>query len=402
MTGTGAARTAYLVVRDGPRGFAALRFLRSATGRLSLGRIAAALAVILVLAPLCAACTYFGLLASPRYVSDARLAVRAPSVAPDALGLGKIASALPQAAHKAGSAQDPFIVASFLVSPELVRSLDRDGWLRSFYSGSEIDPLSRLPRDASLEALYRHWRRHVSAAVDRRSNAILFEVAAYRPEHAQVIADAALEEAGRMLERLVERQTQDTLAIARAELMKAEARHAAASQALEQFRRTSAIVDPVADVADRTQTLLGLIRTRMEIEAQLSAREALGGSEGPPAGELRAQRDAIAGEIERLRDDLLGVDRSEGTLAAVAAAEAIELERQFARAMLDIAGSSLDRARLEAERSASSLLVYLEPTLPEEAREPRTAVMIAFVLAICFVAWLFATTVIAVLLDQME
>lgn len=426
------ARIPYYSVRDVQEAPLRFRWLRRASGRLSLGRIALVLGVVVVALPVILASIYYIAIASPRFISESRFAVRTTVEAPTLdLGIGLTGSepgtggvsgnmpglggvggtgglgglgGLAGGITGAGSTnlQDTFVVASYLMSPEMTQRLDKDGWLRERLSRPDIDPLSRLAEGASHEELFAQWRRLVSAAVDRRSNVIQLHVRAYSARDAQTIASRAIAISEEMIADLTKRQREDTLALARTELAEAEARYEAVGLQLRQLRRASRIVDPAREAEAAGISLLRLLRERIKTKTELETLKRLAGERAPGIAELKATIAGLDPQIEAANKRLTGNAHDSTILAAVAALEEVELERRFAQVMLNLATSVFDRAQREAEHRASFILVYLEPTLPSEAREPRVLISIAFVAALASIAWLFAMTATAIALDQLD
>lgn len=413
------ARIPYVSLRRSESGPLRLQPLRRASGRFSLGKIAAALGLIMVALPVLVAAIYYVFLASPVFVSESRFAVRSAQESSDVgiagemtgkeggtlggsglSGLGGVASRV--LGGSSTELQDPFVVSSFLMSPEITRKLDQDGWLRRQYSHPGIDRWSRLPEDASQEELFAYWRRHVTAAVDRRANTIQLRVRAYSAEAARDIAAQAMVPTEEMIAELTRRQRDDTLALARAELAEAELRFEENGLKLRQLRRTTRIVDPAQEAQAAGTTLLKLFRERIMARAELQTLERLAGAKAPGRVELLAKITGLDSQIAEADKRLAGDVGPRSVLGAVAATEELELERRFAQGMLNVATNVYDQARREAEHRSSFILVYLDPTLPTEAREPNIAIAIAFVAALAGIAWLFSLTAIAIALDQID
>jgi capsular polysaccharide transport system permease protein len=418
------ARIPYVSVRRSEGGGLRLPYLRHASGRFSLGKIAAALGLVFVVLPVLLAGIYYIFLASPIFVSESRFAVRSVQETSD-IGVdgelsGKEGGALGGLGGAAGglgglggvanralggsstSLQDPFVVSSYLMSPEITRKLDQDGWLRRQFSHPSIDRWSRLAEDASQEELFAYWRRHVTAAVDRRANTIQLRVRAYSAEAARDIAARAMLPTEEMIAELTRRQRDDTLALARTQLAEAEARYEESGLKLRQLRRTTRIVDPAQEVQAAGATLLKLMRERIMARAELETLERLAGPKALGRAELLSRISGLDTQIAEADKRLAGDVSSASVLGAVAATEELELERRFAQGMLNVATNVYDQARREAEHRSSFLLVYLDPTLPTEAREPNIAISVAFVAALAGIAWLFSLTAIAIALDQID
>lgn len=395
--------------------------LRHASGRISVGKIAGFLALVIIGVPVLVAAVYFVFLASPRFVSESHFAVRS-SIAGPAMdidigegnsGAGKASSAVSglgglgdlgggMSGSSSSRLQDPFVVSSYLMSPEMTRRLDDKGWLRKRFSRSDVDRWSRLANDASQEELFAYWRRHVTAAVERRSNTIQLRVRAYSAQDARDIGLRALAISEEMLGELTMRQRDDTLALARAELVEAESRYEATGLKIRQMRRESRIVDPASEVKATGTTLIRLLRERIQARTEMATIKNLGGGRAPGLAEIQATILGLDAQIVEANSRLTGNAGDRTILNSVADLEALELERRFAEGMLNVATGVFDQARREAEHKASFLLVYLEPALPSDAREPAILVSIAFVAALAAIAWLFMLTAVSITLDQLD
>lgn len=407
------------VLGGAERFIAPLRRSSGAGGRIRVGHVAKRLAVVLIAVPTFLAAIYYLLIASPVYVSEAKFAVRTlverdlPSASLEgegeeesvaAAGEGALPGGMNRVAGDLGNPpnqQDPFVVASMIASHDFATALNEGGWLVKKYSSDTIDPVSRLSPDATVEDIFRHWRRHAVAAVDRRANTVVLQVRAYTAEDAREIAARILALAEEQLNLMTGRQRQDTLDVAETELARAQARHEAIVMRLREMRREQNVVNPLQDVENLATSLYRLMSERIEL---LSERETLRRNAGPGAigiDDLSVRIEALDGQIDELQGLLVGGENADrASITAIAAMEEIELERRFAETHLNMASASYDSAARDAERQLSFLMVFIEPTLPGEPTEPRRLASIALVAGLGLLVWLFTTVVVAIVSDQ--
>src|SRR5690606_6050458 len=145
-----------------------------------------------------------------------------------------------------GTASDADILFEFIRSQKIVEDIDRDLDLRTIYNRAEGDPVFTLGPDASIEDLLAHWGRMVDVSFESGAGIIHVRANAFRPEDAQAIAAAILQESSRLVNRLSDQAREDAIRYAREELDEAEEHLHAVRQRLADFRRANRIVDPTA------------------------------------------------------------------------------------------------------------------------------------------------------------
>ena len=115
--------------------------------------------------------------------------------------------------------------------------------------------------------------------------------------------------------------------------------------------------------------------------------------ENPQIPILQVRINGLAREINRQMGQVAG---SRGSLSAAAAQyQRLQLESQFADRRLTAAMNSLEEARNEARRKQAYVERIVQPSLPDEAQEPRRlrAIFATFILSL--VAWSILTMLIA-------
>lgn len=131
----------------------------------------ALLAVVLL--PAVLSLLYFGLLASPMYISEARFAVRSAENSGTARGLA--AMLLPSGASVG---TDTHIVAEYIRSPDIMEAVDREMRIFSHFSSQDYNVISRLGAGATRDERLTYWNWAVKASFDLHG-AFLYEPAGH-------------------------------------------------------------------------------------------------------------------------------------------------------------------------------------------------------------------------------
>jgi len=137
---------------------------------------------------------YWGVLASDRYVSEARIVMpRSEVSSAPSLDLGSlITSAV------GGGRSDQLLLRDFLLSVDNLNRLDKALDLRGHYSDTQRDILSRMwSKDVPQEWFYRYFLSRVSIDYDDYAGVLVIHAQAYDPKTAQAIGAMLVDEGER-------------------------------------------------------------------------------------------------------------------------------------------------------------------------------------------------------------
>src|SRR5690606_36342989 len=91
-----------------------------------------------------------------------------------------------------GTTNDSITVQSYLQSRDAMRQLNEQEGFKAYFQQDSIDPLRRLPPDATDEAAYRLYQDMVQVAFDPTEGIIKLEVIAADPETSERFARALI------------------------------------------------------------------------------------------------------------------------------------------------------------------------------------------------------------------
>ncbi|WEX10246.1 lipopolysaccharide biosynthesis protein [Chelativorans sp. AA-79] len=349
-------------------------------------RLLAASFLLCVLLPALLAAAYYAFIASDRYVAGAGFAVRGmdSSMGTDFLG------AFTGLANVGSTASDSYILLEFLESRDLVEKLERAFPLQAAYSGPVADFLYRLDPELDIEHRVEYWADRIHTTFDNNSGIVTFRVEAFRPEDAARIAELVLSYCKTLVNELSASARADAVAYAEGEVERAEARLRAALEELRRFRVEENALDPGRIAQLQIEIVGGLEKELAETRARISALQGAVDSNSPAMRTLRRHAEALEKEIADMN-----VQASQGGSAEdpsalsglLAAYETLEVERNFAQQAYTSALSSLERARVEADRQQRYLAVYSQPLVPEYPLYPRRLLNSLLILAALALVW---------------
>lgn len=331
--------------------------------------------LVVVVLPTLLAMIYYFLLATPRYVSEARFIVRSPSRAqPSTLG-----AALSGVGITSG-ATDAFAVHEYIDSRDGVRELGQVVDLRKAFGARGADLFSRYPRpweDRTDEGLYRAFRRFVTVGYDSQTGISTLTVEAFSPKDARRLTEGLLIGGERLVNRLNERSSADAVTDALRAQSQARERLAAAQSALAAFRNNQRYIDPTRAANESSTLVIALLETLANLRAERSQIS----SNAPQSPQLAALDSRIAAYERQIAAERAKIAGTSSSLASqVGTYEDLTLARELADRELTQATSALLTAEQDVRRQRLYLDRVVNPNLPDRADEPKRLLALLTVL----------------------
>lgn len=320
--------------------------------------------LLLVLLPTIIAGYYYFRIATPLYATHSQFQIQFASVS----GLGGEGNAI--AGLQANT--DAVSVQNYLSSRDAMLRLDADMGFRTAFQGPEIDPLKRLPMDATNEETYRLYQKSVKIGYDPTEGMIDMEVIAPTPELSEEFSGALIRYAEARVDQMTARLREDQMQGAVQVYQDAEDKVIAAQERVQELQQSLGVLDPVAEgtvVMNQIATLEGqLAEKRLEL-GQLQAN----------SRPLQSRVTAVQGDITRLetmiantRQQLTQDDDSRNSLAKISGELRIaESELTTRQELLAAAAAQMEAARIEANKQVRYLSLSITPVPPDEATYPK-------------------------------
>ena len=343
--------------------------------------------LLVVALPTLLAAIYYLLIATPRYVSEARFIVRASTQSqPSMLG------AALQGVGLSTAQSDAFAVHEYIKSRDALSELGRRFDIAAILNPQGADAFSRYPRpwdSQGEEGLYKGFNRFVVVGHDSTSGISTLRVEAFRAEDARQINLALLASGEQLINRLNERAMGDAVAEAQTARDEARARVSSVQQQLTAFRNREGFIDPELAARESSSLIGGLLAT----VAQLRADRAQLVGEAPQSPQLPILDGRIAAYERQIAAERAKVAGASTSLAPrVGVYTDLELQRELADRELAETTSALLTAQQDARRQKLYLDRIVNPNLPDRPTQPHrwTAILTIFASAMLIygVGWL--------------
>lgn len=362
-----------------------IRFLRR-RGRYAIG----------VLLPSLLLLGYLGLIASDRYVSEARLIVER-----DSANVGGIAMGL-LSLGQGGSALDVELVKRFIESPAMVEYLDHALDLRKHYSQDKADFFSRLSPSASREDFVKYYLKRVDIHIDKDSLTLDLAIQAFDPVYAQKLARAVVERSERFVNDVGQSLAREQVAFAQGEVEKSNKRLVDAANELIAYQNEHEMLSPELESAALSQVIAGL---QQELARQKTELKALRSYLSDSAPEVMAARSRIAAldlQISQERAKQVRTGQSGALNALLVDYKELELGVRVATDIYQAGLATLEAAKLDASRKVKHLVMVSAPTLPQDATRPRRLYSLATAVALLHILYLIGGMIVVIIQDHRE
>ncbi|MGD1037838.1 MAG: capsule biosynthesis protein [Roseiarcus sp.] len=350
--------------------------------------------LLLVVAPAFAAAVYFAFLASDQFVAETRFAVRSAQI--ETLG-DKLNSALSSITVSIGTpvmaGQDAYIIATYIRSRAIIDDLSKTLDLREIFRRPEADFWARLKDGASVEELLAYWQGMVSVYVDAPSGVLTVNVRAFRREDALALSQAVIAASEALANAVSARARDDAMKRAESEVRRSEAQVVAALGDLRAFRDKEGMIDPVSAATSTGTLLTAALGEKIKLQNNLFVAVRAMSEDAPTVQALKTRLEGLDRQIDDLKSKLTGAATDGGPSVAgvLSRFEQLELQREFAEKLYEMAQDGLERARQKAEAQAIYVTVFVPPALPQEAKFPqRLALSLLIPIALAIVWGIFA------------
>ncbi len=309
------------------------------------------------------ATVYWGLLATDRYVSRAHVVLQSPEINPASLNVSSLLSGT------SGSG-DLLLLKDHLESVNMVRKLDEKLDLRSHYTQTEIDWLSRLDgKDVPIETFYEYMQGMITIHFDDYAQLLQVRVQAYTPQMAQAITEALLEEGEKHMNLMGQRLAQEQVEFIDQQAKQLEERLFNARDAILEYQNENGLVAPTQTVEAIFTTVSRLQAELALLEARIKSQQSYQSDTSPEVRRLRNEAKALERQIE-IEQNKLARESGDSLNRVSAEYETLEMRAKFALELYSNALTALETTRVEASRKLKQISVLEYPTLPEFPTRP--------------------------------
>jgi capsular polysaccharide transport system permease protein len=354
--------------------------------------------LLVVVLPFLLAAVYYGLIASDRYVSEAKFMVRES-------GGGSTSSIN---LHLLGVLANPAVREDTLLLREHILSLDMLNLLqerlkiREHYASPAWDRLSRFWPWETQEKFLEYYLKRVGAEFDDVSGILTVRVQAFTPQMARDIVQTILAASEEFVNAVGHEMAREQLEFVEQEVGLSQSRLKDRKQEVLAFQSRHKLVSP----EDVTQSIGGIIAG---LESELAREEAslkdLESYLNPKAAEVKSARfriNALKEQIVKETARLAGNDRQQDLSKLSAEFQELQLGVEFATDLYKSSIASFEQTRVEASRKLKHLVTVVSPAVPEWPLLPERLYSLATILVFLLLAYGIGRLVYATVLDHRE
>ncbi len=336
----------------------------------------------LVLLPLVLAIFYFGVLATDRYVSEAKLSIKQAGSSGVGTGIMAIDALM---GSSSGSREDNLHLREYILSLDMLKWLDQTIALRANYEKGG-DFFSTLSPGASQEEFLGYYRNHVEVIFDDATAILSIRTQAFDSAYALRMNKAILEQAEIFINEKSHKVAREQLAFINSELERAQNELTKAKEEQLSFQNRNRMLDPIDQARAMSVIVMQLEGEKTRYEAELKQLQSYLSESAPQLLALRSKIEAVSRQINEERNKLSG---SSSSLMNDKAAQyaLLEFQTQFALDKYKAALAAYEKMRIESSKKLKHLVTISSPYLQEEAEYPHRLYIIAttaFVLLVAF------------------
>jgi capsular polysaccharide transport system permease protein len=356
--------------------------------------------ILCFVVPVLAGAVYYGLIASNRYVSEARFAIR-PAIGASDKGMSETAgSSSSSGGQNQMAAQDTMITREYILSRPMVEIIEAQLPLRQWFSDDSIDYFSRFDPEKPIEKFVRYWKRRVEVDVEAGSGIMSVTVAAFDPEQSLAIARAVMKEAERMVNDLSVKSRSEAMAESTRELKLAEERMTKIRLETRDLRNRQGVLDAEKSNLANLKMISELRAARINLAVQLAIGQRDLGPDSRRILDIKQQIKDLDENVAHIEQQAASQDPSQkGLLSdALTRFETLETERKNAEKYYQQVLTAYERSRIIAARQVEFFSPIVEPVKAESSVEPRRMLMtslIAVGAGLLFAAAMFARKMMA-------
>ncbi|CAN7566404.1 hypothetical protein LJR255_004055 [Pararhizobium sp. LjRoot255] len=340
--------------------------------------------ICLFVLPVVVGAVYFFVLATDQYVSEARFSVSS--------GQQNGLEALAGLSSILGGSQssDGAIIAQYVKSRSIIEELEKTFDLRRMFRPGTWDVLAEAPKNMSMEKFVNYWNGQIKLSAEQSSGLVTLQVRTFSPQDSLALAKEIVRISETMVNRLTRRNDENSLQEAARELDLSKKRLEDAVTAMRDARIAAGVLDVELAANSYSELLTQLNIELSKIETQIETNRN-NDVATPQLTSLKARADALRGQIATYENRMAGRPAGDKDGSTLAAQASVLTDRQMgltiAQNEYKLAVAAYESARLTIERQRSYLMVYVQPTLPEQSLYPQRGLMWTAVIFLSFLAW---------------
>ncbi len=351
----------------------------------------------LVVFPFLLSCIYYGVIASDRYVSEAKVTIKQT----DSIGQVEAGISLLGATTSPG-AQDAKMLQEYLLSLDMLHYLESNQSLRAHYQSGHADMFSRLDEDARQEQFLEFYRDHMEVSYDELSGVLTVRAQAFEADYGQQLLKVILARGEEFINNIGHNMAKEQVGFVQGELNRARESLRTSQHQILTFQDEHKLFNPQQESGARLEIVNSMEASLARLKADLTNRLSY---MQDTAVEVVALKDRIRAEEAQLkieRSKLVGDQAGENMNDVNAEFKNLQMNVEFATDNYKTSLLSLEQARIEAYRKLKHLVVVDSPSLAENAEYPRRIYILSTLLVLLCIFYGVGRIVVATVREHRD
>ncbi len=361
----------------------------------------------IVVVPMLLAFSYYVLLAQDRFTSTSEVVVKKVGSNEEAGGAGGSSSqaaglSMLLSGGASSSVEETLYVREFILSQDMLDALQKKLHWSQHYSGNLRDFWYYLPPDASREKLLKYYQRMVSASFDEPTGLLTIRVQAFDREFAKKALATIIAESDNFVNQVSNKLALQQVKFAEGEVDRARQNYAQKRDALLAFQGTNNVLDAQRSALARNDVISELQAEEIKADAALRGMRASLSENSPQVRQQQIRVQALRQQIAVEQSKLTAKNSANQMNVTAAEFRNLELDARIAEDSYKVSTISLNEAHNQAAKKLRSLVVIVNPNLPDESLLPRRFYSLFTILVILLLVYGVARFVIATVRDHRD
>jgi capsular polysaccharide transport system permease protein len=337
---------------------------------------------------------YFGILATPLYVSQSQFAIKSKSPV----------STVPLMAALTGQTQTGLTeitaISKYIQSSQILAVLDRDLHLRAAYTRPRLDFMNYLSPYASNLDFLRFYTTMVSVDIDTDTNIVTLQAKSYDAASARKLATAILIQSSEFINRMSDQMRRESIRSAQIDFEAAQKDDLKAREAMAKFRTTVGNLDPSAVGMAAGQSIVSMRADIDRLRTQIASLRTYSTDNSPQVRQLLAQITYLEQRIKDTQTKMVSGNDQDSLNQQLTQYTDLTMKQDYADKRLVTAQAALDEAKSVAEQKTLFVVSITNPTLPDRPTSPQRLWSIFSIIAISATLYGIAQLALAGLRDH--
>lgn len=323
---------------------------------------------LLVVIPTIIYFVYNALIFTPRYESNATIAIKDNNAS---LNVGGLSSLL---GSSSSGNTNPYMLQQYILSTNMLQALNKKVNLLKLYQSHRIDFFSRLSRRANQKNQLNYYASKVDVTYNQDSQSLDVNAQGITPVEAQKILQAIIDATQDYVNNIDYQLAAQRLDFAQKQVELAQQKLTETNDQIIRFQNQNDTLDPKSEVSNLAGILAGLQAQLVSAQTELANMQTYMQVNSPDVDTQKTKIASLQQQIEIQKQKILGMDGSSRNAKlnqVVNKFEWLRMNAQVAVSEYTAAIGSLESAKADEIKQKQQVVILQAPTKPDFPEYPR-------------------------------